>query len=327
MLFAALSPQLRAASVALPLVVALPYAGMSARVTPGLTYTITMTTAGTTAKGQPMNTTTMAHAQIAGDQLRMDWVAPPNAPAAPVNPFMNIMGPGTYWIASKGASTLTIVDPSKKQYFTMNTGGMMQGLGAMMSQSITDIDISTKQIPGDSVIDGLHTQHYQLSDNHTIKISILGMSMASKVQSTTDYYFAPELKGAINPWVQSAKATVQANTGGSEYMQKLGAATAQMYDGMPLLEITHSTTIDSKNNQSVMTQTRHITNITQGDVPASVFVIPPDYQQVQNMMAGGGGANGGGANGSPSSGNTADSSKAQTPGGVAKKALGKFRLP
>jgi Domain of unknown function (DUF4412) len=302
----------RVVSLILPVVL-----GLSS--TPGLTFNLTMRTEGTNARGQPINTTMTAHEQVAGDQARIDWMATPGAASTPANPYQNMfMGPGIYWILSRGASTLTVVNTAKKQYFEMDLGGMMQGSSSLMNQSITDIDISTQRLPGDSVVDGYHTQHCRITDNHTINVSVMGMSITSKVQAVTDAYVAAELKNAINPFAQSSQQMLQSTK--SEYLQKMGAAIGGLYQGMPVLEIIRTTTTDNKNRQSVSTMTRTVTDVSTSDIPASVFAIPPDYQKTQNMLAA--------RNGAPGSDSASSASDSATsPASQAKKALSKLHFP
>src|SRR5579872_7343792 len=123
-----------------------------APMTAGMTYTMTWSTAGG-APGPSM----VAKGQIAGDNARIDFT---NGPMAQ---------PGTYYLVKRGAQTLTVVDPTKRQYYAMDYGALAKTLGGLVQTEYSDVAVTLQRVSPDSMIDGYATEYWRLTDTHTEK--------------------------------------------------------------------------------------------------------------------------------------------------------------
>lgn len=297
----------------------------------GLKYTMTTTVRGTTTGGHAVDYALVARVQVAGEQARMDFAVAPNG-ARPDPAMPTFMAPGTYWLVSRGARVVTVVDPGRREYYDLDVSALVEGgAGATLNQSISDVVITAQAVPGDSLVDGRHTRHFRVTDHHTVKVSVFGMSTTSHVARTTDYYFAAALKSAIDPFMESMRQSAATMRPPSEYLEKLSAAWLGMAPrGAPLLEIQQTAITDARNHHGVSSQTRRVTDVIAADVPESVFMIPADYEKTQSVLAAGGAAVGvsNGETGGPADGAAeAGRAPAAPSGGQVRSGAGRARLP
>jgi hypothetical protein len=249
--------------------------------TPGLTYTFTVISHGLNAEGQANDFQMMAGARLIGDQDWIQYFDPTDrqveqseTPQVPNKPMY--YGHGAYYLVKRGVDTITVVTPSVKKYFQLPgsaTAGAM--FGNLLKVQLADPAISVQRIQPDTMVEGLQTHHWRVTDDHSMKTSLLGISSSQHIHSIADYYFAPDLAGDFNPFLQAQQAL--ALMGSKDYADKLQAALAQMDHGVPVLFVWRTMTTDNR-GQGTSILVNRVTNLTPGDVPASLFVIPAGYQ-------------------------------------------------
>lgn len=196
--------------------------------------------------------------------------------------------PGSYFLMTEGGTKMMIVDPSQKQYAEWNmermmasVAGVVNALGGLVKMEISDLTIDTKELGAGETINGYPTKHVRLTQNYKMSTRVLGKTSWSKTESTTDYYFAPQLK-AKNPFVQNSQAWAnQFNMFNKpEYKAQMAKAQEKLKD-VPIKTVVTTVTTHDTGKQETTTVTSEMVNFKNMDVPKSVFEIPAGYQLVQ----------------------------------------------
>jgi hypothetical protein len=228
--------------------------------TGGMTYTMTWSVAG----GAP-NQAMVAKGQVAGDNARIEFTSAGMGQQA-----------GVYYLIKRGVQSVTVVDPAKSQYYQMDYGSLAKSLSTFVQTEYKDVSVSVQRVSPDSTIDGYATEHWRLTDDHTETTGIMIIHHTTKTHAVEDFYFAPAFKDDLNPFMKNMGRTSSSSPSAAAYYDKIEAAYAQMYHGIPLLMIMHVTS-----DGHDMTMTGRISDIRHADIPASVFEIPAGYQKVE----------------------------------------------
>jgi hypothetical protein len=257
---------------------------------PGLTYTFTSHVQTTDPNGQTTDRVVMSgHAAILGDRARIDLdsMGAQNGQAQQQSSGSSMRG--VYFLSLNGGSRLVYVDPTRKQYMDMNVGGMMRGLSALTSSTgglikiqASNVHIDADKIGAGPTILGYSTVHYRLTESKTMNTRVLFKTVTSRDSSVTDLYYAPDLKNFINPFLSSSQAMTGAlDMYGPEYKQQYMAAHAKLYqEGAPLRAVSTVTSTDGSGKMRTTVSTTEVTQLSAGNVNATLFDIPPDYSKV-----------------------------------------------
>lgn len=301
---------------------------------PGLTYTFVSHVQITDPNGKTTDRVAMSgHASILGDRARIDL----DSLAAPMSPAHQQGGDamrGVYFLSLDGGRRLVFVDPNKKQYMDMSMSGMMQGLGALtkgmgglINFQATDVHVDAQKIgPGPTML-GHSTVHYRLTDSKTMNTKILFKTMTSHDSTVTDLYYAPDLKNFINPFLSNSQAMTGAlDMFGPEYKQQYMAAHAKLYQaGAPLRTVSTATATDGSGKVRRTVSTTEVTQLSTGNVSASLFDIPSDYTKIDTTAPASPTSS---AQSDSAAAHQADSVKADSKKGLLKKGLkGLFGRP
>ncbi len=199
-------------------------------------------------------------------------------------------GKGSYFLVKEGGKKMLLVDPSNKQYMEWNIASMLAGMskmvnavGGMIKMEMTDVKIDAQKLGAGETIQGYPTVHYRLVENYTVTAKVFGRSSKSRSETTTDYYFAPSLKGLSNPFMASGKAMAQSFDmfNNPDYKSQMATAQAKIDYGVPLKSVVKTVSTDDKGKERVSTVTSEMLNFKNTDVPKSLFAIPADYKQVE----------------------------------------------
>jgi hypothetical protein len=249
----------------------------------GLTYTFTITHHGLNADGKAADYEVVATEQLLGDKVWIQYFEPPQgAGSGPPDdadrraPAPKHYGYGAYYLFDRGSTVMTVVSPDKKQYFQLDQASALQGFNKEIKVSFTNASVSISRVQPDTTIDEVPTQHWRLTDNHTEKISVLGIPASTDIRSTTDYYFIPDLRNDFNPFLRTDDYVTLAGPG--DYATKMRGALDQMGAGTPVLSVEHRTT--GKGVASTMV--KRITGIDHPDVAVALFVVPADFKKKVN---------------------------------------------
>ena len=218
-------------------------------------------------------------------------------------------GKGSYFLMLDGGKKMTLVDPANKQYVEWDMASMLAGISRTMNavsgvvkMEMSDIKIESHNLGAGETLQGYKTVHYKLVQNYTVTVKVFGRGSKSRSESTTDYYFAPALKGLANPFVSNSQAWAQSFDifNNPDFKAQMAAAQSKIEYGVPLKTVVKTVSTDAKGKQQTSVVTSEMVNFHNADIPASTFRIPAGYTQVQmpkvdaSMTAGGGaGAQGG----------------------------------
>ena len=215
-------------------------------------------------------------------------------------------GKGTYFLMLDGGKKMTLVDPANKQYMAWDMAGALAGMSKMVSavsglvkMEMSDIKIESHNLGAGETLQGYKTVHYQMVQNYTMTVKVFGRGSKTRHESTTDYYFAPALRGLANPFVSNSQAWAQSYDlfNNPDFKAQMAAAQSKIEYGVPLKTVVKTVTTDDKGKQQTSLVTSEMVNFHNTDVPASTFRIPAGYTLVEMPkldanMAAGGSANG-----------------------------------
>lgn len=259
-----------------------PKGGTGSSADHALTYTLTITSHGLNADGKAIDYEMMATEELAGDDARITFfdptvTAPPDGGAEQVHTRPKFYGHGAYYLVKRGAPTMTVVSPAKKKYFDLpGDQAAEQSLGKLLHMQLSDVAIGVEHIQPDTSVQDMQAHHWRITDTHTQKVSVLLLTATSHVQAVMDYYFVPDFKRDIDPFVHVGG--ILTNVGSQEYRTKMQAALAQVDSGVPILSVERTTSTDSRGaGQSVLVY--RVTNISRDPVSPDRFAIPPGYEK------------------------------------------------
>jgi hypothetical protein len=199
-------------------------------------------------------------------------------------------GKGSYFLMLDGGKKMLLVDPTNKQYVEWDMANMVAGMsklvnavGGLVKMEMSDVKIDAHNLGPGQTIEGYRTVHYQMIQNYTMTVKIFGRGSKSRVESTTDYYFAPALKGLANPFVSNSQAWAQSFDmfNNPDYKSQMSAAMARIEFGVPVKTVIRSINTDDKGKQSTSVVTSEMVGFKSVDVPKSTFAIPTDYKMME----------------------------------------------
>ncbi len=265
----------------------------------GLTYDIHMSNTSTATTDQggsqsksssgrqgpttPANYDMVGHAQVANGNARIDLIK--------VGGYGGGMfSDGDVMIVRDSGHTLIVATPSKKEYYQTDLASMLQslnslmsGLGAIVKIQADNVKIDVQSLGAGEKMSGYSTAKYELTQDFGTTVSAMGfIHMHSTTHSVTDYWFAPDLKDIINPFVPTAKQMTQSMAFmGPEFTTQMQAAQSKLYDGVALKMTATSQTTDDKGKVNSATSMMETANVVRGAVPSAAFELPPGYTKVQ----------------------------------------------
>jgi hypothetical protein len=278
----------------------------------GLSYDILTTGSGTGRGGSSETRTFMAaHGQFAGGKSRLDITESLSRGG--------MMGAGTYMIMNPSKGTTTMVDPAKREYLELNpselaksTAGLQQMVGGMVKQELSGVRVNVEELGAGETFEGYATLKYRITEDYTMKTSIMGRTSESVNHSTTELWVAPKLDGIMNPMARPASSVATGPM--AELTNELTKAYTKVRPGVMLKSIrTNEAATNGKNNSSTMTMT--LSNVKRASISSSVFEVPSDYAKAASPLD----ALSGVSDSLNAKGDGKDDPKAQ-----AKKALGRF---
>jgi hypothetical protein len=159
----------------------------------------------------------------------------------------------------------------------------MQGaLGGMAKTEVTDVKVGIEDLGPGEPLDGYATYKYRLTQSFTMNMSVMGRTISTPSQSTTEIWVAPALDGLMDP---SARPPESVSTGPmAELTKQVLVAYGKMRKGLMLKRV--STTeggTGAHKHSSTMTTT--ITNVKKTAISPSVFDVPAGYTKVELMDA------------------------------------------
>jgi hypothetical protein len=231
-------------------------------------------------QGQPDTGVILGHAVGSADKVRMDLTM--KGTGANVTPLSS--DGAMTMILSDSGKTVTYLDSKNSQYIRMRPAEMFaqtQQMGVKMN--LTDTKATVDSLGAGPTILGHPTTHYRVGTGMTMNINAMGQQQTVNIASTADYYYATDIKGALNPFASLSGADMtQAFTGTSkDFAEKLKAAQAKLPKGTPL-KATSTATMSIAGMPSRVTNTDAVvTGIKWVDADPKAFNVPANYTPVQ----------------------------------------------
>jgi hypothetical protein len=239
--------------------------------------------------GMPDTMVIMGHAVGSNDKMRIDLTTlGPNAQVSPISPA----GPMSMIVTDSGR-TINYLDAKQNQYLRVRPAEM---LAEAQKTGDVKMDFSGAQVTVDSLgagpaILGHPTLRYKISTGMTISMTAFGQSQSVKLSSATEYLFATDIKGVLNPF-SSLSGNDQLNMFGAsnkDFAAKMSAAQAKLPKRTPLRASSTATVVAQGQTRTTNTQAE-VTSVQWVTADPKVFEIPANYTAGQLPSTGAGGA-------------------------------------
>jgi hypothetical protein len=249
---------------------------------------------------------TFAHAQDAGKNLALDfrntivvWGMPDTsvltghavgtADKMRVDVRMLGAGPAMGMLANQGeismivtdsGKTITYLDSKNNQYIKVRPSEMIaqaQQMGGM-KMDFSETDAKVDSLGAGPTILGHPTSHYRVATGMTMKISAMGQEQTVKISSTTDTYYATDLKADLNPFasLNGADMANMFGTTNKEFADKMKAAQAKLPKGTPLRAVS-SSSLTSQGKTKLTTSQAEVTSVQWVAYDPKTYQVPSNY--------------------------------------------------
>jgi len=195
---------------------------------------------------------------------------------------------GVSMIVTDSGKTITYLDPREKQYMRVRPAEMIakaQEKGDLKME-VSETEAKVDSLGAGPMILGHPTTHYRVATGMTMKVDAMGQQEVVKLSSTTDSYYANDIKGVLNPFA-TLSGSDMANMFGSgspEFAKKLKAAQAKLPNRTPL-RASSSATIVAHGEARVTTTKAEVTSLQWVDADPKSFDVPTGYTASQLSSA------------------------------------------
>jgi hypothetical protein len=230
-------------------------------------------------QGQPDTSFIQGHAVGSADKMRMDLKM--QGPGAQVSPLGGSGGEVTMILSDTG-KTVTYLDNKASHYLRVRPADMLaqaQQTGVKMGFSGTEAKVDNLGV-GPTIL-GHPTTHYRIGTGMTMTITAMGQDQVVKISSTSDYYYADDIRGVVNPFASLSGGDMAAMFGSSskEFADKLKAMQDKLPKATPLRA--SSTAMMTAQGQTRITSTQaEVTSVQWIDADSKIFDIPSTYTPV-----------------------------------------------
>jgi hypothetical protein len=240
-------------------------------------------------QGTPDTGVITGRAVGAGDKMRVDVKVQGSGPAV----GMLASEGAVSMIVSDSGKTITYLDARNSQYITVRPAEMItmaQQMGGM-KMDFSGTEARVDNLGAGPTILGHPTSHYRVATGMTMKISAMGQEQTVKIGSTTDTYYANDIKGELNPFA-SLNGGDMANMFGTtnkEFAEKMKAAQAKLPKSTPLRAVS-SSTVTAQGQTRVTNSQAEVTSIQWVAADPKTFEVPASYTAAPLPGMGGSGA-------------------------------------
>jgi len=233
-----------------------------------------------TVSGQPDTGVIQGHAIGSADKLRMDLNL--KGPGAQVSPVGAPNGVVTMILSDSG-KTVTYLDAANSHYLRVRPADMLAQAQEMgqMKMKFSDTEAKVDNLGAGPTILGHPTSHYRVGTGMTMSIAAMGQEQSVKISSTSDYYYATDIKGVVNPFASLTGTDMSAMFGNTnkEFADKLKAMQAKLPRNTPLRASSTSTMV-TQGQTRVTTTLAEVTAVQWVDAKPGIFDVPAGYTSV-----------------------------------------------
>ena len=183
-------------------------------------------------------------------------------------------------IVTDSGKTISYLDSKKGQYLKVRPTEMIaqaQQMGGM-KMDFSGTEAKVDNIGAGPTILGHPTSHYRVATGMTMKISAMGQEQTVTISSTTDTYYATDIKGDLNPFA-SLNGGDMANMFGTtnkEFADKMKAAQAKLPKGTPLRAVS-SSSLTSQGQTKVTNSQAEVTAVQWVPHDPKTYEVPATY--------------------------------------------------
>ncbi len=230
-----------------------------------------------TVTGMPDTGVILGHAVGSGDKLRMDLKM--KGPGAQVSPLGSAAGQISMILSDSG-KTVTYLDSTNSKYLRVRPSDMLaqaQQMGGLkMDFSGTEAKVDSLGV-GPTIL-GHPTSHYRVGSGMTVTISAMGQEQTVKITTSSDYYYATDIKGVVNPFASLSGSDMASMFGSSnkEFADKMKAMQAKLPKGTPL-RASSASMIVSQGQSRITTTEAEVTSVQWVDANPKAFEVPASY--------------------------------------------------
>jgi hypothetical protein len=228
-----------------------------------------------------------------GDATRLRIEVNTTGAGSQVSP-LSASGPVSMIVSDSG-KTITYLDAQRSTYMRVRPADMIQNMQQMggMTMQFTETTASVDSLGAGPAVLGHPTSRYRVNTGMTMNMSAMGQSQSMKFSSTTEYLFARDVNGALNPFA-SLSGGDMVNMFGSankDFAEKMRAAQAKLPKGTPL-RATSSATMSAMGDTRTTSTVAEVTSLKWVPADKTAFEIPATYKEAQlpSMGAMGSGA-------------------------------------
>ena len=230
-----------------------------------------------TVSGMPDTGVILGHAVGSGDKLRMDLKM--KGPGAQVSPLGSATGQISMILSDSG-KTVIYLDSTNSKYLRVRPSDMLaqaQQMGGLkMDFSGTEAKVDSLGV-GPTIL-GHPTSHYRVGSGMTVTISAMGQEQMVKITTSSDYYYATDIKGVVNPFASLSGSDMASMFGSSnkEFADKMKAMQAKLPKGTPL-RASSASMIVSQGQSRITTTEAEVTSVQWVDANPKAFEVPASY--------------------------------------------------
>ena len=241
-------------------------------------------------QGRPDTGVITGHAVGTADKMRVDV----KMQGTGSQPGMLSSDGTVSMIVTDSGKTITYLDSKNSQFLRVRPAEMIaqaQEMGGM-KMDFSDTEAKVDNLGAGPTILGHPTAHYRVATGMTMKISAMGQEQTVKIGSTTDTYYATDIKGDLNPFasVSGGDMANMFGTTSKEFAAKLKAVQAKLPKGTPLRAV-NSSTLVSQGQTKVTNSQAEVTAIQWVPADPKAFEVPAAYTAAP--LPGMGGSGGG----------------------------------
>lgn len=245
----------------------------------------------TTIKGSTDSSVVLGHAVGSPALMRIDvTTSGANSLNSP------IMSSGMIgMIVSDSGRTITYIDSEKQRYIRVRPAELIQQAQQMggMSMQFSETTATVDSLGPGPVILGHPTLKYRVTTGMAISMAAHGVQQVVKVSNTTDYFYAGDIKGELNPFATLSGGDMLNMLGKSnkDLVDKAKAVRQKLPKGTPLRAL-YSATIVSQGQTRVTDSAVEVTGVKWVDADPKAFEVPANFtaQQLPGMGGSSGGA-------------------------------------
>jgi hypothetical protein len=227
-------------------------------------------------QGRPDTGVITGHAVGTADKMRVDV----KMQGSGSQPGMLSSQGEVSMIVTDSGKTITYLDSKNNQFLRVRPTEMVAQAQLMggMKMDFSDTEAKVDNLGAGPTILGHPTAHYRVATGMTMKISAMGQEQTVKIGSTTDTYYATDIKGDLNPFasVSGGDMANMFGTTNKDFATKLKAVQAKLPKGTPLRAVSSSTLV-SQGQTKVTNSQAEVTSIQWVAADPKAFEVPATY--------------------------------------------------